>query len=238
MNQFGSAQNICVHLPLLTLNLKNMAISQNPITGRMKNKLGNAVASTWNGLNIIKSKALSVANPKTEGQRINRQRITALASLGKLFAAAILYGYRQVPVGSSARSFFNKQNYPFVTVPVVDQLPQIDFAYLKPSIGGLSEVSPTSYAINGGDTAVVASFPTTVSNPDESVNDDICLITFVVKVGGTAFTKFSKVKRSSGTITTAFGSALASGDKVYSYLFASSALSAKASASTYYTTTV
>lgn len=238
LSKFLSAQKICVHLTLLTLNFKIMAISQNPITGRMKNKLGNAVASTWNGLNIIKSKALSVANPNTDAQKVNRERLRYVSHIGKIFAIAVMYGYRTVPVGSSARSFCNKQNYPFVTVSSPGAPPTISYPNLKPSIGGLSKVAPSSYAINGGDTAVVASFPASVQNPDESVNDDICLQIAVIPTTGDSINKFVKTKRSVGTLTASFGITLSAGDEVHAYLFASSALSAKASESVYYNTTV
>ena len=45
-----------------------MAISQNPITGRMRQKMSNVVFSTVFSQNVVRSKPLTVRNPKTAKQ--------------------------------------------------------------------------------------------------------------------------------------------------------------------------
>jgi len=61
-----------------------MAISQNPITGRMRQKMSNVVFSTVFGQNVVRSKPLTVRNPKTTGQVNHRDYFTKVVQLCKI----------------------------------------------------------------------------------------------------------------------------------------------------------
>lgn len=56
------------------------------ILGGISGKIGGVVGSSWKGINVIKTKPLSVANPKTAGQMTQRN----LFGNSVLFAAIIL----------------------------------------------------------------------------------------------------------------------------------------------------
>lgn len=49
-----------------------MAVVQNALIGRSKQSVGGVTFSTWKGRNVLKGKAVSVANPKTTGQVAQR----------------------------------------------------------------------------------------------------------------------------------------------------------------------
>jgi len=61
-----------------------MAISQNPITGRMRQKMSNVVFSTVFSQNVVRSKPLTVRNPKTTGQVNHRDYFTKVVQLCKI----------------------------------------------------------------------------------------------------------------------------------------------------------
>ncbi len=61
-----------------------MAISQNPITGRMRQKMSNVVFSTVFGQNVVRSKPLTVRNPRTSGQVNHRDYFTKVVQLCKI----------------------------------------------------------------------------------------------------------------------------------------------------------
>ena len=61
-----------------------MAISQNPITGRMRQKMSNVVFSTVFGQNVVRSKPLTVRNPKTTAQMNHRDYFTKVVQLCKI----------------------------------------------------------------------------------------------------------------------------------------------------------
>ena len=60
-----------------------MAISQNPITGRMRQKMSNVVFSTVFSQNVVRSKPLTVRNPKTTKQTKHREYFTKVVQLCK-----------------------------------------------------------------------------------------------------------------------------------------------------------
>ena len=61
-----------------------MAISQNPITGRMRQKMSNVVFSTVFSQNVVRSKPLTVRNPKTAKQIKHREYFTKVVQLCKI----------------------------------------------------------------------------------------------------------------------------------------------------------
>ena len=61
-----------------------MAISQNPITGRMRQKMSNVVFSTVFSQNVVRSKPLTVRNPKTAKQTKHREYFTKVVQLCKI----------------------------------------------------------------------------------------------------------------------------------------------------------
>ena len=61
-----------------------MAISQNPITGRMRQKMSNVVFSTVYSQNVVRSKPLTVRNPRTTGQVNHRDYFTKVVQLCKI----------------------------------------------------------------------------------------------------------------------------------------------------------
>ncbi|MFK5856093.1 MAG: DUF6266 family protein [Bacteroidota bacterium] len=58
-----------------------MAIVQNPITGRTKNKFGTAIFSKQFGKNTMRSKPLEVKNPRTAGQVKQRTKFSTVVEL-------------------------------------------------------------------------------------------------------------------------------------------------------------
>lgn len=63
-----------------------MAKIKQGILGGFSGKIGNVVGSSWKGINVMKIKPTSVANPRTTAQTNNRDRFSAAT----LFAKAIL----------------------------------------------------------------------------------------------------------------------------------------------------
>lgn len=60
-----------------------MAIVQNPITGRTRKVFGTAVFSKQWGKNTMRTKALDVKNPRTEGQVKQRTKFSTIVALVK-----------------------------------------------------------------------------------------------------------------------------------------------------------
>lgn len=88
-----------------------MAIVQNPITGRSKNKFANAIFSTWNGLNVLRSKPLSVSNPNTVLQQNSRNKLSFMSKLAASLDETVRKGFKAVTQFMTPYNMFIKTNY-------------------------------------------------------------------------------------------------------------------------------
>lgn len=87
-----------------------MARVSNPLIGRSKNKIGDVVFSTWKGINVLKSKPASVANPRTDGQVSQRSAFSMIVALARTMLAVLQVTFRQAAVKMSAYNAFVKHN--------------------------------------------------------------------------------------------------------------------------------
>ncbi len=60
------------------------------ILGGFSGKVGPVVGSSWKGIAVLKSKPLSVANPRTAGQVAQRNSMTALVIVCQLYLAILI----------------------------------------------------------------------------------------------------------------------------------------------------
>ena len=207
-------------------------IVQNPIVGRCKNKLANTIFSTWNGLNIVRSKPLSVANPQTLAQRIQRARTTINAQFAKAFSAAILIGFRIKQVGQSARSQALKANYPATFADPVTAVGGLAFEDAVISKGSMTKTPISSISASVAMALVSVSFPSSVADASQSSTDKMVLCVLNGATGKSA-QSIGTVSRSSGSITATLPDAAQSGDDINVYLFAYSITTSSVSDSTY-----
>lgn len=67
-----------------------MARIKQGILGGFSGKVGPIVGSSWKGIAVMKSKPLSVANPRSSGQVEQRSRMAGIVILSQLFLAIII----------------------------------------------------------------------------------------------------------------------------------------------------
>jgi len=70
-----------------------MAIINQGILAGLSGKIGSVVGSSWKGIPVLRTKALSVSNPKTSGQIVQRNAFTKTVS-----AATALLSYIIIPL--------------------------------------------------------------------------------------------------------------------------------------------
>lgn len=89
----------------------NMARVQNPIIGQAINQAGGMIFSVWKQLKVMRSKPLSVANPKTPAQEAVRRRMALLASLCREALQGIRLGFVRYQNGTTQWAQFLKENF-------------------------------------------------------------------------------------------------------------------------------
>lgn len=83
-----------------------MAVVQNPIIGRAKQKFGNAIFSTWKGINTLRTLPLSVGNPKSAAQKLQRMKLALAVMLYRYFPGIIKIGYSSQAIKQSEYNAF------------------------------------------------------------------------------------------------------------------------------------
>lgn len=87
-----------------------MAVTQNTLIGRTKQSVGGVTFTTWKGLNVMKSKAVSVANPKTPAQLLQRAKLSLMVSIYRLISAPLQVGFNTQAIGKSEYNVFMSLN--------------------------------------------------------------------------------------------------------------------------------
>ena len=103
-----------------------MAIVQNPITGRTRGKFSTAVFSKQFGKNTMRSKALSVRNPKTPAQLEQRAKFNTALEFVRLIIGIVRIGYAKFASGMSA---YNTAMRQVMLDAITGVYPSFDISY-------------------------------------------------------------------------------------------------------------
>jgi hypothetical protein len=127
-------------------------IVQNTLIGRSKQSIGNVVATTLLGKNVLKAKPLTVANPRTEGQINQRAKISAVVACGRAIAEVITLGFKEMAVGMYAFNAFTSTNTKNDFVTAINGVASYVSANLIISKGtiGSTQVTVASASVGGG----------------------------------------------------------------------------------------
>lgn len=211
-----------------------MAITQNPITGRMYGTIGNAVASKWKGKNTLRSKALSVANPQTDAQMKQRAKFKILTVLAKLLSLIIRVGFKETAVAVTQFNRFMSINSGNGYLTWDTDHWQVDPSKLELSAGSLDSTSISSVSGTNGGSTMTVNFPTAVDG-NKSANDKVYC---VIDGNGKGGASVASVNRSVGTAVITMDSAVVTGEAYNVYLFFNSADGRKQSSTVYFQQTI
>lgn len=132
-----------------------MAIVQNPITGRTKGKFSTAVFSKQFGKNTMRSKPISVHNPKTQLQREQRSKFSLMVEQARHFMDFIRMGFKQAAVGMSQFNVFMQSNISDVITGTYPDY-AIDYTKLIVAKGTLTGAESTTVTADVGHKVTVS----------------------------------------------------------------------------------
>lgn len=139
------------------------------ILGGISGKIGNVVGSSWKGIAIVKSKPLSVSNPRTSGQIAQRTKLANIVAFSKLILASVIKPlWDRFAQQASGYNEFVSENIDLFS----SEMPSIA-SDLVISKGKMVAVTPVIGSLSDGDTAVPVSYssalPDNLSLPTDSV---------------------------------------------------------------------
>lgn len=208
-----------------------MARVQNTLIGKSSGSVGGATFSTWKGINVLKSKAITVANPKTVGQLTQRNRMTLMVSIFRLIAGAINTGFKTLAIGKSEYNAFISENIQDATI--VGVAPAVDLSpiNLKVSKGTMGETPISSITAEEGSLSVDIEFNSALAPLGSNANDIAYGVVYNATKNEWAYGSGSL--RSTGKINVTMSTILTAGDVLHYYLFFKSFGSDEVSDSTY-----
>jgi len=126
-----------------------MSIAQNPLMGSMRKSMGNFTTMSYNGRNIVRSKAFNLKRKISEAQEEQIQRFSALAGVYNSFGGIIGEGFVENRKGLSAYNRFISANFK-TAFTVTGNGAVINYPRLLISKGSLPGVK-VSGSVTGGD---------------------------------------------------------------------------------------
>jgi len=155
-----------------------MARVSNTLIGKASGSVGNATFSTWKGINVLKEKAVSVANPNTDLQIMRRSALSQSVAIYRLISAAVSVGFKKLATGMSAYNAWAsnalKDAFDYSSPPTATFVPS-DLLISKGTI--TSTAIGTIVADRSANTAVVT-FSSTVDAPGQSLTDKAVLAVY------------------------------------------------------------
>lgn len=207
-----------------------MSVLQNPIVGRMKQKIGGVVMSTWKGINVMRGKPLTVANPKTDKQLMRRSALRQIVAIARIIVAALDLGFKEQAVKKSAFNAFcgfNLRNAFDYSAPPAATLVPGDILVAQ---GTITPTLMTTQVANLGFNSLGVTYPATATDPGQSTSD-ICIIAGYNATQGEWLrgTQTGATRGAAASSLTALSPALVVGDTVWIYTFFYNAASRKSS---------
>lgn len=190
-----------------------MARLSQGILGGISGKIGNLVGSSWKGIAVIKTKALSVANPRTAGQIAQRDAMSSIVAFATVVLATIIKPLNdRFAQGMSGFNLFVSRNIAFF-----DGTGLVNWASLTISKGKMVAVMPSGLVADKSLGTAVVSYPTTLPDNYSQATDKVYLLVYN-DTQGTLSANGGGAVRSAGSISAALPQDSQIGDTIWVYI--------------------
>lgn len=190
-----------------------MAVIKRGILGGLSGSIGSVVGSSWKGIAVLKSKPLSVANPKTAAQTAQRTKFKNVGAFASLILASVIKPlWDRFAQGQSGYNAFVAENIELFS----NSLPS-PAADLVISQGKMAATEIGLYAPPAGTVNVQVNW-TDDSGTGLKQATDIAYIVVVNETQGEVAVSDGSATRADETETVALPSQMATNDQISTYL--------------------
>lgn len=202
------------------------------ILGGFSGKVANVVGSSWKGIAVIKSRPLSVANPKTPGQVAQRGAMSSIVEVARLLLASVLKPYwNPFAQKMSGYNAFVREN-----IAAFSTAGFVNFANFFSMRGSLIGVIVNSATASAATNILSVPFSGQIGIADGITGDDV-LVVYYNETQDYWATALTGATRGSSTVTIT-DTVMMLGDALHIYTSAARADKSKVSDSTYKTINV
>lgn len=190
-----------------------MGVIRQGILGGFSGKVGSVTGSSWKGIAVIKSRPLSVANPRTTGQVAQRSKLSRIVDLAKPLVSPIIKPlWDRFAVKQSGYNAFVQANISFM-----DAWGSIEFDKLIISSGKMSPTPIDSASINLATKVLSVGWSYNVLTDFQLITDK-AFITVINVTRRYSVGFATSFVRSDGEATITMSTDIAHGDEFYVYL--------------------
>lgn len=148
-----------------------MARVSNTLIGKASGSVGNATFSSWKGINVLKEKATTVANPNTIPQQNQRVGFALFVEVFRKIPTVVRLGFKKLAVKQSEFNAFIAANVPNALNFGVPGSPVIDAGDVFISKGTLAGTVITSILADRSNNSILIAFPIGITGPGQSLTD-------------------------------------------------------------------
>jgi hypothetical protein len=152
-------------------DLSFKTVVSNPLIGHSRKSMGNATFTTWKGIDVLKNKAISVANPRTGKQVQQRSAFTQIVKLFRSAPDSIRAGFKKQAVKQSEFNAFMGANLNTafdMTVPGVATF-NPELALFGKGTMGITQIN--SVVADRSNNTIVVNFSALITAPGQALTD-------------------------------------------------------------------
>ena len=155
-----------------------MARVSNTLIGKASGSIGNATFSSWKGINVLKEKASSVANPKTDKQLMRRSALSQMVAIFRVISAVASLGFKKLAVKKSAFNAFVGNSLKTAFDYTLPPAASLVMANLLVSKGTITSTTITSIVADRSENTIEVNYAATIDGPGQSLADKPVIVMY------------------------------------------------------------
>lgn len=170
-----------------------MGVIKQGILGGVSGGVGTVIGGSWKGINYLRSRPTSIANPNSDKQVDQRTKFSTVINFLRPLTGFLSVSFRNYAVGMSGFNVAMSYNIKNAVTGISPDF-AIDYPSALLSKGNLAKAFNPQVAVTGGDTIAFSWVDN--SNENNANSDDVALLaTFFIDNSQAAY-QFTTVKRS------------------------------------------
>lgn len=155
-----------------------MATTSNPLIGNASGSVGGVTMSKWKGINVIKAKPTSVAQPPSQTRTMRQAALSAMVAIYRLISSVINTTYKSLATNMSAYNAFTSYNLKNAFDYTSPPTPTLNPELLLTSKGTIAATAALTAILDVSDKLLTVTYPTSVAGANQSATDRVVVVVY------------------------------------------------------------